>query len=212
MGQPTDNFGEDAVPDWSTQEFDELYASVGADLDQVPWARLRPNPTLLEWLDAQDAGPGRRALVVACGLGDDAEELARRGYEVTAFDLSETAIGWCRKRFPESTVDYRVADLLALPAAWARGYDLVFELYTIQSLPLAARREVVAALAAPVAAGGTLLVRCSGRGDDEPVGSRPWSVSRADLASFAGEGLAEVSFTDDVTESGRRFFAGVYRR
>ncbi len=209
MGRPTDNSGEDAVTDWSTPEFEELYASVGGDLDRVPWARLAPNPALAEWLDGRT--PGGRALVVACGVGDDAEELARRGYEVTAFDVSETAIGWCRRRFPDSPVDYRVADLLT--ATWERPFDLVVELYTIQSLPPAIRRRVVGAITAPVAPGGTLFVRCFGRDDDAPTDSRPWPVSRAELAWFTEEGLVESEFREDVVEStGTRFFLGVYTR
>ena len=209
MGQPTDNSGEDAVTDWSTQEFDELYASVGGELDRVPWARMAPNPAFVEWLDTRT--PGGRALVVACGFGDDAEELARRGYQVTAFDVSETAIGWCRRRFPESTVDYRVADLFT--QKWDESFDLVVELYTIQSLPLATRRRVVSAIAAPVAPGGTLFVRCFARDDDEPVDARPWPVSRADLSWFTEEGLSEADFREEVVEStGTRFFVAVYTR
>ena len=46
------------------------------------------------------AAPGRTALIVACGLGDDAEEVSRRGYRVTAFDLVPAAIEHCRERFP----------------------------------------------------------------------------------------------------------------
>jgi 2-polyprenyl-3-methyl-5-hydroxy-6-metoxy-1,4-benzoquinol methylase len=209
MGQPTDNSGEDAMTDWSTQEFEDLYASVGGDLEQVPWARLTPNAALTDWLDGRPAGG--RALVIGCGFGDDAEELARRGHEVTAFDVSETAIGWCRRRFPESAVDYRVADLFT--ERWDASFDLVVELYTIQSLPPEERRAVVAAVAAPVAPGGALFVRCFARDDDAPVSGRPWPVSRADLGSFGATGLTEVELRDDVVEAtGTRFFTAVYTR
>jgi 2-polyprenyl-3-methyl-5-hydroxy-6-metoxy-1,4-benzoquinol methylase len=208
MGQPTDNSGEDAVTDWSTQEFEELYASVGADLERVPWARFAPNQEFVRWLDTRT--PGGRALVVGCGFGDDAEELARRGYAVTAFDLSATAIDWCHRRFPESTVDYTAADLFS--ARWEHSFDLVVELYTIQSLPPAARRQAITAIAAPVGPGGTLFVRCFARDDAEPVDARPWPVSRAELAWFAEAGLSEVEFREDISAAGTRFFVGVYTR
>ena len=37
---------------------------------------------------------------------DDAEALATQEYQVTAFDISPTAIAWCRERFPNTTVNY----------------------------------------------------------------------------------------------------------
>jgi len=201
------------MTDWSVDDFEELYASVGGDLSQVPWARLGPNPLLVEWLDTGRIPQGAKALVVACGLGDDAEELRRRGCEVTAFDLSATAIDWCRRRFPDSSVDYRVADLLELPSEWAHRYDIVVEINTIQSLPLSLRDEAVAAIAATVAPGGSLFVRCYGRVADEPVDSRPWPVSRAELTVFEKEGLREVEFSEDVSETNQtHWFRVVYKR
>ena len=94
-------------------------------LSMAPMTRVvalvssEPHEELVRWLDA--AGPlgGRRALVVGCGLGDDAVEVARRGAATTAFDLSPTAVAWCRRRFPDAPVTWTTADLLATPPAVA---------------------------------------------------------------------------------------------
>lgn len=202
------------MADWSADGFEELYASVGGELDQVPWARLGPQPQLVSWLDTRKIPTGARALVIACGLGDDAEELSRRGCAVTAFDLSPTAIDWCRRRFPDSSVDYQAADLLALPDEWTHSYDIVVEINTIQSLPLTHRRMTVEAIATTVAAGGALFVRCYGTtADDPPVDSRPWPVSRAELAVFEKTGLRETEFAEELTGADRvRWFRLVYER
>jgi 2-polyprenyl-3-methyl-5-hydroxy-6-metoxy-1,4-benzoquinol methylase len=201
------------VADWSEDHFEELYASVGGDLEQVPWARLGPNPFVFDWLDTRTITPGARALVIACGLGDDAEELRRRGCEVTAFDLSATAIDWCRRRFPDSAVDYQVADVLKLPGEWTHRHEIVVEINTIQSLPLSLRREAIMAIASTVAPGGSLFVRCYGRMAGEPVDSRPWPVSREELAVFEEEGLREVEFSGEVAETNQtRWFRVVYER
>jgi 2-polyprenyl-3-methyl-5-hydroxy-6-metoxy-1,4-benzoquinol methylase len=199
------------VADWNSDPFEELYASVGDDLEQVPWARLGPYPGLVAWLDRRTVAPRARALVIACGLGNDAEELSERGYAVTAFDLSATAIGWCRRRFPASSVDYQVADLLKLPREWAHRYDVVVEINTIQSLPLSLRGEVIATIAGTVAPGGVVFVRCSARAPGEPAGSRPWPVSRAELAGFETAGLRETEFAEDHPEPPRSpSFQAVY--
>jgi SAM-dependent methyltransferase len=189
--------------------FEEIYARAGADLAAVPWARLGPNPALVGWLDRQPPAAGEPALVVGCGLGDDAEELARRGYRVTAFDLSPTAIGWCHRRFPGSPVAYQVADLFALPAAWRGAFSLTVEIRTIQSLPLGRREAVIATIAGTAAPGGRVFVHCEARGDDEPAPYRPWPVSRRELGAFTAAGLREAEFT--ATPQPRSFTA-VYER
>ena len=59
--------------------FEPFYAEAGNDPAAIPWADMTVNPGLVAWLDSAGArNLGRTALVVGCGLGDDAEELARR--------------------------------------------------------------------------------------------------------------------------------------
>ena len=175
--------------------FEEIYARAGEDLAAVPWASLAPMPALVDWLDRQPAPREpwpARALIVACGLGDDAEEVSRRGYRVTAFDLVPAAIAHCHERFPDSAVDYQVADVFQLPGTWQREFGLVVEIRTLQSLPLGQRAEAAADIAATVAPGGRVFVHGLFRDDGEPAGSRPWPLSPGDLAAFTRAGLAET--------------------
>jgi SAM-dependent methyltransferase len=181
------------TPERSDRWFEELYASAGEDFERIPWANLAPRPGLVGWLDRHPPAPRTTALVVASGLGDDAEELARRGCEVEAFDLSPTAIETARRRFPDSAVAYRVADLFELPDAWRRRFEIVVEVQTIQSLPPEWHREAIAVVAGCVAPGGRLLVRAAVRGEDEPVHTRPWPLKPSELRWFEAEGLEEVA-------------------
>jgi SAM-dependent methyltransferase len=193
--------------------FEEIYVQAGQDLTAIPWAALAANPALVSWLDQRPSPAGDRALVIGCGLGDDAEEAARRGYRVTAFDLSPTAIRHCRERYPGSAVDYQVADLFQLPARWSEAFSLVVEIRTLQSLPLTQRADATAAIAATVRPGGRVFVRCLARDDDEPALSRPWPVSPRELSGFAGAGLRETEFADQpATPPHGRFFTAVYTR
>lgn len=168
--------------------FDAVYRSAGADAGLVPWADQKPKERLAAWL-AGNPGAGRAAIDVACGLGDNAEALAEAGWRTTAFDLSERAVAWARERFPGSTVDYRVADLMALPAPWTGAFDLVHECYTIQSVPGEMRAAFIAAIAGLVAPGGTLLVYARTRPGEEPGAGPPWPLSPSETAAFAGHGL-----------------------
>jgi 2-polyprenyl-3-methyl-5-hydroxy-6-metoxy-1,4-benzoquinol methylase len=192
--------------------FEPLYARAANGQGVVPWAHMQPNPELTGWLQARAVnGAGQRALVIGCGLGDDAEALAERGFEVTAFDISTTAIDWCRQRFPESSVAYHVADLLQLPAAWQGAYDFVLESRTIQSLPHDLCAPACEAIAALVAPGGTLLVLCLGREPEEDRSGIPWPLSRVELAAFQQQGLTERSF-EVYDEGGSRRFRVEYAR
>lgn len=149
--------------------FEELYREAEAGTTVVPWADLVPNPHMVEWLDAYSLPPGR-ALDVGTGLGDNAEELARRGHRVTAFDVSATAIAKARARSAGSPVAYCVADVLAPPAAWRRAFDLVAETYTLQVLPPPERRTAARVLRELVAPRGVLLVIARGREPEDPEG------------------------------------------
>lgn len=189
--------------------FEVLYAPTGGDASSIPWADLAPNPNLLDWLDEQCvSGSSRRALKVGCGLGDDAEELSRRGFATTAFDISPSAVRWCRERFPESSVQYVEADLLQPPAEWARGFDFVLESYTLQVLPPSLREEAIHRLADFVAPGGTLLLITRGRESADQEGTMPWPLTTQELLVFTEDGLTEVRFDDYVDDESppvRRF-------
>ncbi len=177
--------------------FEVLYATAGGDSSIIPWADLAPNPNLVRWLDQQGvAGSGRKALKIGCGLGDDAEELSRRGFVTTAFDISPTAISWCRRRFPRSSVRYSVADLLRPPDEWAQAFDFVLESYTLQVLPSQLRDEATRRVADFVAPNGTLLVIARGREPGEAEGTMPWPLTRQEMAVFRGASLTELHFED----------------
>lgn len=187
--------------DDATAWFEPLYKAAEGDASKIPWADLAPNPWLVEWLDRERlVTESSTAVVVGCGLGDDAEELARRGFDVTAFDISETAIEWALARSTDSPVEYRVADLFDLPAPMEGGFDFVFEAYTLQALPHELRSQAIAAVASLVAPGGSILVVQRGREDDEQVPGPPWPLSREQLRSFEHAGLLEARFEDFIDD------------
>jgi SAM-dependent methyltransferase len=188
--------------DW----FEALYVSAAGDETQIAWADMQPNPNLTTWLDAkQPFTHGKSALVVGCGLGDDAEHLARLGFSVTAFDISPTAIAWCKKRFDPSTVQYTVHDVLHLPAAWTSGFDFIFEAYTLQVLPEALRPRAMQQIASCLAQDDTLLIVARGREPGEDKGTMPWPLTRNELHAFREYGLQESRFEDYMDNDTRRF-------
>lgn len=177
--------------------FDRLYRAAADGATFVPWDSDSANPILVEWSAGRHPTVGQRAMVVGCGLGRDAQHLAGLGYHTTAFDVSPTAIAGARTRYPDSVVDYRVADLFALPDAWVGAFDLVVESYTVQALPVALHTRASAAVTSLVAPAGTLLVisAVGARGAD--VAGPPWPLTGAEIDRFAADGL-EVRAREQV--------------
>lgn len=188
--------------------FDALYAEAKGDNEHIPWADLVPNRFLARW--AQDAnlqGKGRNALVVGCGLGDDAKFLDDLGFRVTAFDVSPKAIEWARKIHAGTDIDFQTADLFDAPEEWRKAFDFVLEVYTIQALPPDLREKTIDAISSFVAENGELIVVTRGRDDDEEPEGLPWALSYKDLSRFEENGLKQVNLTEMINEEDgfRRF-------
>ncbi|MEE3269491.1 MAG: class I SAM-dependent methyltransferase [Candidatus Thermoplasmatota archaeon] len=191
--------------------FEELYSSANRDEGWIPWSDGRPNPLVVEWVIRKSTTG--RALVVGCGLGEDAVFLEQRGWDVTAFDLSATAVEWAKEQHPNSKIEWLVADLLNLPEEWGESFDLVLEVHIIQALPESIRILAASRLSPLVSSGGCLV--CIGRyqtGREVEEGP-PWPLPRLFIESI-GENLEMDEFEisslpDDEPEVSR--FRAVWR-
>jgi len=193
----------------ATGWFDALYAEAAGNHEHIPWADLEPNKFLVGFAEKTNLqGDGRKALVVGCGLGDDARFLHDLGFKVTAFDISPTAIEWAKRIHAETDIVFQTADLFAVPRGWRGGFEFVLEVYTIQPLPLEMREKVIDCIARLVAENGKLVVVTRGREDDEQPLELPWALSRRDLSRFEFNNLTQIYFAEtlgDEDEPIKRF-------
>ena len=194
--------------------FEEFYARANGEIHNIYWADFKPNPLLIEWLNKHPKHKGANAIIIGCGLGDDAEAMSEMGYQVTAFDISTSAIDMCRKRYPRSKVNYLVADLFKLPEIWHQGFDLVYECNTIQILTGIARHQALEAIAKLVGEGGEAIVSCRSRNSGEDLDAFPLALDRDEINGFKRAGLNETHFLaydDNQTPPVPHFFS-VYHR
>ncbi|MEU4744104.1 alpha/beta fold hydrolase [Actinosynnema sp. NPDC023658] len=180
--------------------FEQLYAAASRGEVDVPWHRDEPHQLILDRFQGVD-GTGKRALVVGAGYGQDAGFLAGLGFDTTGFDISPTAVGAARERFPAAR--FVVADLLDPPSEWWGAFDVVVEVLIAQSLPAAVRPTGIAHVRRFVAPGGTLVLLASARDDDEPAAGPPWPLVRAEVESYADDDLRAV----EVDRTGARWWA-----
>lgn len=139
---------------WITEYFDRTAAGAWARLTSdapvsgirktVREGRARMRATMTGWLPMDLAGA--RVLDAGCGPGAFAVELAARGADVVAVDVSPTLVGLARERagrFPcASRITWGVGDML--DPAWGR-FDYVVAMDSLIHYPAP---EIVRALAA----------------------------------------------------------------
>jgi SAM-dependent methyltransferase len=195
--------------------FDSIYTDAQGDHSAVFWADLEPSPYLLGWLkNCVFKHTGRKAIVIGCGVGDDAEALSEYGYEVTAFDISPEAIRLCKNRYSDTTVNYLVADLFDYPSQWAESFELVYECNTIQVLPGKYRIQARDAMISLLATQGYILVSCRSRLKGEQEDDIPLPLDKEEIDGFIRCGLSQESFEayDDTQDPPVPHFFAIYKK
>jgi len=191
----------------ATEWFDELYKKHKNNHENIPWARGAVNPLLRNYLEenAHSSDKGR-ALVVGCGLGDDAHALYEAGYEVLAIDVSETALEIAKERSEGLSILYEKQDIFDMPEKYNGYFDFVFEALTIQSLPVKFREKMIEAVAKTLAPNGKLLVVAHQK--QKEFEGPPWPLTKEQIDMFKNHGLSELEFeihTEESNVSNTRF-------
>ena len=125
------------------------------------------------------------------------------GFQVTAFDISQQCIDWCKERFPESSVDWQVADILEPPQQWLEQFDLVVEIHILQAIPDGGIRELAAQnLPKLLSRDGFLL--CIGRLDNggQMIQAPPWPLKedwlKASFNILKLHGFTQFSYQESI--------------
>jgi len=178
--------------------FDDLYKNNKESHENIPWARQAVNPLLQSYLDDVVEHKGS-ALVIGCGLGDDAKALEEAGYEVTAIDVSQTALDLAKEKFSDGNIIFEKQDIFDMPLKYDAYFDFVFEAFTIQSLPVEFREKMIEAVVKTIASHGELLLVAHKR--EGMFGGPPWPLTKEEVDLFTHHGLRELSFELHTEES-----------
>ena len=185
---------ENQPNDW----FETLYSETNEQGQGVPWAKMSPHPVFKSWMDKHvNIGGEKTALVVGCGLGDDAIELEKNGFQVTAFDVSDSAVELCKKRFPDSTVSFVQDDLLKGIPKWYQQFDFVLEIFTIQAIPPKYEETIIKNIADFVSKDGKLLVVTEVQYEKRTFkNGPPWLLNESYKKSFENHGLKLIEHSN----------------
>lgn len=192
----------------SNKFFESIYKQSQGDEKQIPWAQMKTNPYLEEYLSMHLAEG--KAIVIGCGLGDDAVAMDEAGFDVTAIDISETAIAWCQDKYDYTDVNFTVQDIFELPTEMLGEYDFIFESRTIQSLPLEYRDKIIGAISSLLSPRGKLLAIADGKNEGEKFAGPPWPLEKNELRLFENYELNTLEFSifaNDTKQSPLKFRA-----
>src|SRR5262245_8456577 len=125
----------------------------------MPWCYPELDDDLRQSLDQLGLRSGS-ALDIGTGPGTQAMELARRGFEVTAADISETAIRLAREKAEAQrlSVSWPQDDILS--TRLTGSFDLIFDRGCFHVLPPERRQDYVATVAGLLKPGGYLFLKC----------------------------------------------------
>lgn len=178
-----------SFPDW-----EKLYKA--EPVEKMPWFNPELDADLSDAIEALDINGGR-ALDIGTGPGTQAFRLAEMGFEVTATDLSKTAIRKARKMAKEKglEIDFRTDDILATKLSGK--FDIIFDRGCFHVLPpekRAAYRETVAGL---LNEGGYFFLKCFSSRETKMQGG-PYRFTRKALKEALGGAFRAVSIKDTV--------------
>jgi 2-polyprenyl-3-methyl-5-hydroxy-6-metoxy-1,4-benzoquinol methylase len=141
-----------AFPDW-----DAVYQQRA--IESMPWFYPELDDDLRQALDALGVREGR-ALDLGAGPGTQAMQLARRGFEVTATDISEAAIRLAREKAAAHRLAITWLQDDILSTQLAGSFDLIFDRGCFHVLSPELRQEYVSTVTGLLKPGAYLFLKC----------------------------------------------------
>lgn len=129
-------------------DYDSRYLSEG-----YYWG-LQPNRLCFEIMKLLPPVKPYHVLDIGCGEGKDAVFMAKCGYRVTAFDISETGLEKARRLAEHNHVDVNLIRTNVVDFCPDCNYDIIFSSGVLHFVDQSCRKEICANLKAHTVTGG----------------------------------------------------------
>ena len=197
--------GSEAFPDWET-----LYKN--QQVESMPWYNENLDADLEEELDRRKINHGK-FLDIGTGPGTQAIKLHERGLDITATDLSETAIEKAQSIYRNNNnnrVDFRVDNILNSNLK-EKEFDYIFDRGCFHAISINDRKRYMMQVNRILKDNGILFLKCFS--DKEQGEEGPHRLSKDKLKgifeneNFKIEGVKETVYQGTLNPLPKALFA-----
>lgn len=102
--------------------------------ENAQWAGDTPSEILADYLKKYKISNNSKILEIGCGEGQNAIFLMKKGYKISASDVSSEAISWCKKKARENDVGDNFFVMDILNNNLKEEYDFIYSISTLHML------------------------------------------------------------------------------
>src|SRR5262245_59276297 len=174
-------------------QWEELYQE--REIESLPWFNPELDEDLENALDELELWGGS-ALDLGTGPGTQAIHLARRGFNVTATDISAAAIRLAREKAQKQGFEIRWEQDDILDTRLDRQFDLIFDRGCFHVLEPERRADYVSIVSDLLKTGGYLFLKCFSR--LHPGEQGPYRFTPEQIREIFGSRLSVLSIKETV--------------
>lgn len=181
------------------EDWEEYYKETGTE--DLPWYSKEADPEVIDALNNFCAPPtGAKLLDLGTGPGTMAIEFARMGYDVTACDISATALETAKTRAEENSVAPRIAFLICdIREPQLGAFDIINDRGCFHVMRDADIQRYVDNISALTRPGGVLLLKTFSI--KEPGEEGPCRYSVEDIKEIFSDGFDLIYSCDTIFQS-----------
>lgn len=123
------------------KDCDDVYQDYPAEA--LPWELSKPRKTLIDLIESGRILPGS-ALDIRCGVGTNAVNMAEKGFQVAAIDISKHALKLSIRKARKAKVDiqFALASFVTLPFK-DKAFDFVFDMGCFHHIEVEDREDFI---------------------------------------------------------------------
>ena len=187
-------------------QWEELYQE--REIESLPWFNPERDEDLENALDELELWGGS-ALDLGTGPGTQAIHLARRGFNVTATDISSAAIRLAREKAQKQGFEIRWEQDDILDTRLDRQFDLIFDRGCFHVLEPERRADYVSIVSDLLKTGGYLFLKCFSRlqpGEEGPYRFTPEHIRKIFVSQLSVLSIKETVYQGTLDPLPRALF------